>query len=715
MQKERAYGFRNELNQVHRRDRRDFSRLASDKEITIENGWRILIDVASSELVKDVALDLQHYLFQSMNVSVLVEKVAEIEKFIGQEHTIVMATIRELPKSKHKFSSPNKSYYLQVDSHGVVICGSDERGMAQGSYYLEDLMNLAEAPILARGESVRTALFSPRMVHSGWGIDSFPDTYLNAVAHAGIDAVLVFTKGCDLTTTGYLDFNDLIARAAKYAIDVYFYSYLKSLKHPSHINAEDYYDSTYGRLFESCPGAKGVILVGESCEFPSHDPNTTGKTGNDFHEGIRPTKPRPGWWPCFDYPEWLETVKRSVKKYSPKAEIVFWTYNWGYTPEKDRIALINALPEDVTLQVTFEMFEPLRLGNAVKPVMDYSITFPGPGKYFSSEAATARRRNIRLYAMSNTGGMTWDFGTVPYIPVPQQWSKRHDAILKAQDDWGLCGLMESHHYGFTPSIISELSKWRYWTPSPDTEKVIELISVRDFGEAGAPHAVEAWQLWSEAMSEIPVTNEDQYGPLRVGPAYPLIFHPDITRDFQTQEIKIPSADHAHFGSRIVKTFYHPFENEHQSPGAIRFPLEIKALERAIAKWQAGINKLDLAIKMAPEKKRPQAFKMLGLGEFILSSLVTTRHCKQWWILNHQLIGESDIPSALKLLNELKKIMEAEISNAEAAIPLVEKDSRLGWEPSMEYIADREHLEWKIRHCRQVIEYDLPTYKAMLLL
>jgi hypothetical protein len=713
MQTERAYEFRKSLNCVHQSNRRDFSIKAAKNEIIIEDGWEILFDAKASELVETTAKDLQDYLFVSMNVSVMLKKVVDIAKFTDQKNSIIMATAKELENFSSKFTKA-KSYCLKVSKNNIILCGSDERGMAQGSYYIEDLLNFKEAPILKHGEIVRESLFSPRMTHSGWGLDEFPDAHLNAIAHAGMDSILVFAKAADMTTTGYLDFNDLIDRAAKYGIDLYLYSYLKSLKHPSEKDATEHYDSTYGKLFEACPRAKGVILVGESCEFPSKDiENTTGEFWNTPNEGIRPVKPSPGWWPCFDYPEWLKMIKKTVRKYSPKAEIVFWTYNWGCTPEKDRLALINSLPKDVTLQVTFEMFEQRQVKNVIKPVMDYSITFPGPGKYFTSEAIAANKKNIRLYAMSNTGGMTWDFGTVPYIPVPQQWTKRHDALLKAHEDWGLCGLMESHHYGFYPSIISELAKWRYWSPAVDAGEILGKIAVRDFGEAGAKHAVNAWQFWSDAMNGIPVTNEDQYGPLRAGASYPFIFHPDITRTFQSQEINMPSADFAHFGGAIIKTFYHPFENEQQSPGAIRFPIEISALKNAISQWQNGINELEKALETTPKTKLLKAEKMLGLGKYILSCLVTTLHCKQWWILNQKLTGESNVTEALRLLDEIEALLKSEIINAEETIPLVEADSRLGWEPSMEYMTDRKHLEWKIKHSKRVIEYDLATYRTIL--
>ena len=714
MKTERAYEFRKDLNCIHQKDRRDFSIKATGNELAIKDGWKILIDAVASELVETTAKDLQDYFFVSMNASVMLKKVANIAECMEQKNSIIMATAKELEIFADRFSEA-KAYCLKVSENNIIICGSNERGMAQGSYYIEDLLNFKEAPILEEGETMREALFSPRMTHSGWGMDEFPDEHLNAIAHAGMDSILVFTKGVDMTTKGYLDFNDLIDRAAKYGIDLYLYSYLKSLKHPSEKDAAEHYDNTYGKLFEACPRAKGVILVGESCEFPSKDlENTTGEFWDTPNEGIRPVKPSPGWWPCLDYPEWLEMIKNTVRKYSPEAEIVFWTYNWGCTPEKNRLALINSLPEDIPLQVTFEMVEKIQAENIVRPVMDYSIGFPGPSRYFSSEAIAARKKNIRLYTMANTGGMTWDFGTVPYIPVPQQWAKRHDALLNAHEDWGLCGLMESHHYGFSPSIVSELSKWHYWSPTVNATEILKKIAVRDFGIDGAKHALAAWQFWSDAINDIPITNEDQYGPLRIGASYPFIFHPDITRIFQSQVIDMPSAEYAHFGGgAIIKTFYHPFENEQQSPGAIRFPIEIKALKNAISKWQSGINELGRALEATPENKRPKAQKMLGLGKYIITTLTTTIHCKQWWRLNQKLLTECDIQTALNLVDELEHLLKSEIVNAEQTIPLVDADSRLGWEPSMEYMTDRKHLEWKIKHSKRVLEYDLTTYRTML--
>ena len=51
-----------------------------------------------------------------------------------------------------------------------------------------------------------------------------------------------------------------------------------------------------------------------------------------------------------------------------------------------------------------------------------------------------------------------------------------------------------------------------------------------------------------------------------------------------------------------------------------------------------------------------------------------------------------------------------MENAEKAIPVVEADSRLGWEPSMEYLGDEEHIRWKIKQVQGMIDHQLGGWK-----
>ena len=55
------------------------------------------------------------------------------------------------------------------------------------------------------------------------------------------------------------------------------------------------------------------------------------------------------------------------------------------------------------------------------------------------------------------------------------------------------------------------------------------------------------------------------------------------------------------------------------------------------------------------------------------------------------------------------ICRSEVENAENTIPIVEFDSRLGFEPSMEYMTDKAHIEWKLNLIKDVIDRELPSY------
>ena len=64
----------------------------------------------------------------------------------------------------------------------------------------------------------------------------------------------------------------------------------------------------------------------------------------------------------------------------------------------------------------------------------------------------------------------------------------------------------------------------------------------------------------------------------------------------------------------------------------------------------------------------------------------------------------------QIIGEMREIAAAEIENARDTIPLVEYDSRLGFEPSMEYMCDRAHLEWKIAMTERALKELVPIYE-----
>jgi hypothetical protein len=62
---------------------------------------------------------------------------------------------------------------------------------------------------------------------------------------------------------------------------------------------------------------------------------------------------------------------------------------------------------------------------------------------------------------------------------------------------------------------------------------------------------------------------------------------------------------------------------------------------------------------------------------------------------------------------MRAIGENEIENALETEKILAADSRLGWEPTMGYVTDKERLRWKIKALQNVLDKELPIYMEEL--
>ena len=74
----------------------------------------------------------------------------------------------------------------------------------------------------------------------------------------------------------------------------------------------------------------------------------------------------------------------------------------------------------------------------------------------------------------------------------------------------------------------------------------------------------------------------------------------------------------------------------------------------------------------------------------------------WQEVAEALYGTAELTPAV-ILDHCRKIADNECENARRTIPAVEYDSRLGWEASMEYMCDRDHLVWKIECTKKAVD------------
>ena len=683
----------------------------------IDESWEIVLPRSVSRLVRYFSGDLCRFFADALGLYLRVrftedigaELAAPAKKLLLCEECHAGAVASEMAGAFH----------LSVKDDHILVIGKTERGTAQGAYYLEDRMALYGAPLLPLEDTLHAPLFSPRMTHSGTELDTFPDDYLAAVAHAGMDAIIVYAGHPDShlhgfpdpdalwpgTGRGYCDFANLAWRAAGYGLDVYVYSQLICDRAPDAPDAWEYYNESFGRIFREAPALRGLILVGESFEFPSRDPHTCGTRVQLRKKGD--TRPSSGRYPSEDYPEMLSLVRDVVRHYTPDADIIFWSYNFGWTPKEARLALIERLPRDISYLVTFEVWERLLDERGRKySVADYSIATPGPCRVFCEEAEKAHECGLTLYTMGNTGGRTWDTGATPYIPAPGQWQKRYEAIRDAKARYGLAGLMENHHYGWMPSFLTLFAKNAFLTNGMQDGVMLEAIARRDYGKE-YKRALAAWECFDRGMAAAIPSVTDQYGPFRSGPAYPLTFT-------QTQkDLKIPYAPWAWHrpGTGIWRAIY---------PDAVLPDIDntLLRLERAALsaeEFGRGCTLLAEAVTALGAPTGSEVARQLALARYHHATYITTKHVIAWTIARVLLFALDDgtaIPRAGELLSaigvksyerdalaaRMRDIAAAEAENTEYALAAYREDSLLGFEASMEYTFNEEMAAWKLSEC-----------------
>ena len=695
LKKQNNYDFKSELLIVHKPDLRDQTAKPNADEFEIFSGTKLLVKNPENSVVMTAVRDFEDYLFTSMNVSISVVKSGDA--------TITVALGKNLGNADGYMG-----YRITVNADGILIEGHDERGIAQGLYYLEDIMNIRKAPFIKFGVTERKALFSPRITQSTFGMYEWNDDAFKILAHRGFDAIDLWVKDPWTNKRGeYIDIRLIAERAAKYGIDVYVELYAPHDAHPDDESAQEFYDNLYSTLFDVCPIIKGVTIVGEATNFKSRDPRVgLSPFTKNFIDNIPTGKISPGWFPCSDYPAWVDMIKKAVRKKRADADILFCSYNWGFQPEKDRIALINKLPTDISLLATWDMFHKFKVGDSIEDICDYSLSFEGPGEYFISEATAAKARGIKVLSISNSSGRTWDFGTVPYEPMPEQWIKRYKNMQKAHDELGLCGLVENIHYGFHPSIITDLEKQAFFTPVEPLEDTLMKLLERDFGKENASTVKSATELFSQAITHYVPTNEDQYGGFRTGPAYPLWSGDlDGLPSSIPDQGKAPDRPHAMFGNGVYFGKYTPDSEGRNSLPGVRIYDELNAVKKVEELMDKGI-----AVLKNIQNKNDALERLILLAVFIRNSCRTVINVKEHFILKQKLTIAGSRKNAAEIIDGLENIVLREKENVLDTIPIVELDSRLGWEPSMDYTTDKKGLEWKLRQLDYELNIKIPTYR-----
>lgn len=227
--------------------------------------------------------------------------------------------------------------------------------------------------------------------------------------------------------------HDLIRRAARFGIDVYC-----PIMH--HLDGTPENEAALRKLVRDnvteFPTIRGYVLLIEGFDYGSWPKRLSDNATDEDRKKLR---------------DWIDNWTRGVAiateemhKINPAIEVLPWDYNIEFRASAADVKryVIERYPQAVTPLITWENGKSFQRDGETGFLKDYAINEVGPAEVAAAQIEAARKRGMKIYAKADTFA-SWQFGTFPYLPFPQQWHARYQALEK----YGINGTMESWSYG----------------------------------------------------------------------------------------------------------------------------------------------------------------------------------------------------------------------------------------------------------------------------
>jgi hypothetical protein len=715
--------------------RRDKGAQPKESEMSLPGkGWKILCNPGTSDIIRNAVYDFQDYLVKSQDVIVQIEERNSLEGWNEFDQCIIVGIVAQLPGCGLTLKG-KKDYEIRATPGKIIVCGFDDHGAMFGLYNLEARMNLREAPFLpADMKTVRHSLYDTRMVLSWMGWMEFPDQLLSHLAHDGYDGIFASVyanpNGDRTTAESSTEFyarlmfrvrqqdpkqvHDLIARAARYGIKVYtpiIYQYLGTPESEAGLR------KLVTDIVKEFPGIRGYVLLTEGFWYKEW---AAGHIDDDeqMKEWAR------NWCKAVGF------VEEECHRIDPSIEILPWEYNIDFRPQKADLKcyFIKQLPDKTIPMLTWENGKSFELEGMKGYLRDYSLSQIGPAEVTDAQISEAKKRRMRVYSKVDTFA-SWQFGTLPYLPCPQQWYKRYQALEKYE----VKGALESWSSGYKPNFISEMRAWTCWSDAPSMEELFSNTAARIFGDEGKSKAVKAWEYFSQAIQLVPDTGPNMGTNNAVG--NPLFFQVPILRT-NTYNYSWTDFDKwmGYFGgdlnpywpftvSRMV--FYPDFTNktdkaEEYARSATGIdadekikllPVFLRYMNKAVDKMEAGLKLYREAALSCPESKRQQAIREVIVAEQLHRMMQSDCAVLGFEDLRLKQVAEKDINKRDEILILMENILRDEIIRTELSLLAATRDSRLGFQFEQDYVYTPYSLKEKLGVLRETLDTQLPAARS----
>ncbi|HUS80734.1 MAG TPA: hypothetical protein VM283_05655, partial [Armatimonadota bacterium] len=632
-------------------------------------------------------------------------------------------------------------YRVAVRGDHCEIGAGDTEGIRRALVWLEDEMLRRGGPFLPLGTVTRKPLIRTRISRCFYGpinrppkckdeladdVDYYPDEYLNRLAHQGVNVLWLTIKWYETIPSRIIPeygrnagprlakLRRTVRKCARYGIRIYPFCIepaalsspapevvAAAAAHPelkghngsfctSTEMGRAYVEEAVRTLFSEVPGLGGLIVI------PVGERQTHCYSGSIPHGGARPTpnncprcsKRRP-WEVLADT---LAAMRRGMDAVDPSAELVAWPYGqlitWG--PEKTVEAAAH-IPPGVILQHNFETGGRSKQLGKWRRTWDYWLSYAGPSELFRRCAEAAVSHGTRVSAKLQVG-CSHEVATTQVVPAPGLVHRKY----RAMRELGVSGAMLSWYFGSYPSLMTRAAGQLSFAPFPRSARAfLSAMAERDWGPH-APRVVEAWRWFERGYTNYPTAHVfGYYGPMHDGPVWPLYLVPRRLPLAPTWQIGYPPS-----GDYIAECVANGFTIG-----------EVVTLCRRMADyWGRGVAILkELTAHFADQ---PERLRDIGLATALGLQFRSGYQILRFYALRERLADAKSPAVKLRLLGEMRALVEAELEVDEELLPLAEADSRLGFHSEAEgYKYFPDLIRWRMEQLRWLLREEFPEVQA----
>jgi hypothetical protein len=711
---EQPYQFRESMAKEFDRSWRDPGAKAEPNEMEIPaQGWSLIYAADADSVLKLAAADFRDHLSTSMQARLVSAERPTLAGWAQERQALIVGRRDQMPGCGQALQAA-KDYQIIVSSDRIAICGYDDRGAMFGLYNLESRMELRGGPFLpANLNTVRHSLYGVRITMTGLGWMEWPDWYLRMVPRYGFDAIFVSCYanpngapapalwGAVMHRQDPAKMHDLIRRAALHGLDVY-----AQLLYPVRGDASD--EVALRKLVRDnateFPEIRGYFLLPEGFTYGDWWPKWTSS-----REDTR------NWF--MHWSHGVEIATDELHKINPKIEVLAWDYNIDFRRQAVDIKRFDVehYPSGVIPFITWENGKSFVRDGEEGYLKDYAINEAGPAEVAEAQIDAARKRGMKVYVKADTF-VSWQYGTLPYLPIPYQWYERYKGLEKAKVD----GVLETWSYGLKPNFMAGVRAWYSWSDAPPLDDLLRQYARSRFGPGSEDAVLKAWKHFSAAIRLVPDTGPRMGTTNSTGA--PIFFNqPEprtMTLDHSWQDPKLwsrassisPYWPYAATDFVLIPDFSNQVNVAENYAHPFSLPVFNKYLKLAADEMEQGLENYRSAALAAPAGKRYQAYREVLLAEQLQRMMRSDTAILEFEDLRYRLHHTDDREQQSQILDQMAAILRDEINRTQSSLEAARRDSRFGYEWENDYFYTPYVLQEKLGELHQVLEQELPQYR-----